>query len=81
MSIIRFCPPATVPIPFFDKTMYTVPENNRSTPLCVDIGVEITKPIELTVITTHRIPQQAEGMYIVYIHRDIQIMLSVRCAA
>jgi hypothetical protein len=47
-----------VPIPMFDKTMYTVSENNRSTPLCVDIGVEITQPMILTVITTQRFPQQ-----------------------
>ena len=45
----------------FDMTMYTVPENDRTVPLCIDIGVEITAPITYTITTAQKSPPQAEG--------------------
>ena len=41
--------------------VYTVPEDNRTIPLCVDIGVGITQPITYTITTAHKNPAEAEG--------------------
>ena len=53
--------PYIAPEPMFDMTMYTVPENDRTVPLCIDIDVEITAPITYTITTAQKSPPQAEG--------------------
>ena len=45
----------------FDMTMYTVPENDRTIPLCIDIGVEILEPVTFTIDTAQTSPPEAEG--------------------
>ena len=55
------------PDPVFTQTMYTVPENDRSVPLCIDIGVEISSSLSYTITTAQKSPPQAEGVYRVYI--------------
>ena len=42
-------------------TMYTVPENDRTIPLCIDIGVEILEPVTFTIDTAQKSPPEAEG--------------------
>ena len=53
--------PCIDPDPKFDMTMYTVPENNRTVELCIDIDVEITAPFTYTITTAQKSPPQAEG--------------------
>ena len=50
-----------VPEPEFDQTMYTVPENNRTVPLCIDIGVELPGPMEFTITSKSKDPPDAQG--------------------
>ena len=52
---------SSAPNPVFTLTMYTVPENNRSIPLCIDIGVELTSALSYTITTAQKSPPQAEG--------------------
>ena len=59
--LLRIFSPA--PDPVFTQTMYTVPENDRSIPLCIDIGVELTSPLSYTISTAQKSPPQAEGTY------------------
>ena len=53
--------PCIEPDPKFDMTMYTVPENDRTIPLCIDIGVEILAPVTFTIDTAQKSPPEAEG--------------------
>ena len=53
--------PCIVSDPKFEMTMYIVPENNRTTPLCIDIGVEITEPVTVNIDTAQKSPPEAEG--------------------
>ena len=50
-----------VPDPMFEMTMYTVPENNRTVPLCIDIGVMITESETFTITAVQKDPPEAEG--------------------
>ena len=52
------CP---VPNPEFEMTMYTVPENNRTVPLCIDISVMITEPETFTITAEQKDPPEAQG--------------------
>ena len=53
-----------VPVPMFEMTMYTVPENlGSSVPLCVDIGVEITENLIYTINAEQKDPPEAQGEY------------------
>ena len=45
----------------FDMTMYTVPENNRTVQLCIDIGVELLEPVIFNITTAQKSPAEAEG--------------------
>ena len=53
--------PCIEPDPKFDMTMYTVPENDRTIPLCIDIGVELLAPVIFTIDTAQKSPPEAEG--------------------
>ena len=53
--------PCIEPDPKFDMTMYTVPENDRTIPLCIDIGVMILDPVTFTIDTAQKSPPEAEG--------------------
>ena len=46
--------------------MYTVPENNRTVPLCVDIGVEIPESMEFTITSKSKDPPDAQGWLVLY---------------
>ena len=48
-------------MPQFEETMYIVPENDRTIPLCIDIGVGITEPIEYVIRAVQKSPPEAEG--------------------
>ena len=48
--------------------MYTVPENDRTVPLCIDIGVEITESLTYTITAVQKSPPEAEGKLLVLIH-------------
>ena len=41
--------------------MYTVPENNRSVPLCIDVGAIGTVDQTYTITAQQKSPPQAEG--------------------
>ena len=41
--------------------MYTVPENNRTVPLCIDIGVELTEETPFTITSKSKDPTDAQG--------------------
>ena len=45
----------------FDMTTYTVPENNRTIPLCIDIGVKLLTAITYTIATVQNSPGEPEG--------------------
>ena len=53
--------PCVEPDPKLDMTIYTVPENDRTIPLCIDIGEEITTSFTFTIDTAQKSPPQAEG--------------------
>ena len=48
------------PNPQFEETMYTVPENDRTVPVCIDIGVEITTSMTYTITAEQKSPPEAE---------------------
>ena len=48
--------------------MYTVPENDRTVPLCIDIGVEITESLTYTITAVQKSPPEAEGKLLVLIY-------------
>ena len=48
------------PNPQFEETMYTVPEDDRTVPLCIDIGVGITTPMTYTITAEQKSPPEAE---------------------
>ena len=51
-----------VPDPMFENPMYTVPEDDPgSVPLCLNISVQITEPIEYTIVTSPKSPPDIEG--------------------
>ena len=56
-----------MPNPTFDMTMYTVPENDRTVELCIDIGVLITESFTFTIDTAQKSPPEAEGKYRLYL--------------
>ena len=55
--------PSTVPTPMFVMGVYTVPENDRSQELCIDVGVDVTQPETYTIRTEQKSPPEAEGIY------------------
>ena len=55
--------PSTVPTPMFEMNTYTVPENDRSQELCVNVGVAVTQTETYTITTAQKSPPQAEGTY------------------
>ena len=59
--------PRTEPDPMFEMTMYTVPENNRTIPLCIDIGVNLLDPVIFHITTAQKSPPEAEGKYRLYL--------------
>ena len=61
MQSMYFIFECIVPNPMLDVTMYTVPENNRTIPLCVDIGVNLLEPVTFTIDTAQKSPAVAEG--------------------
>ena len=55
-------------MPQFEQSMYTVPENDRTVPLCIDIGVQITESLTYTITAVQKSPPEAEGKLLVLIH-------------
>ena len=55
--------PHLVPDPQFQLTMYTVPENDRTVPLCIDVGVVLSEPMEFVITSKAKGPPEAEGLY------------------
>lgn len=54
--------PCIEPDPKFDMTMYTVPEDDRTTPmLCIDISVMILEAVTYNIDTAPKSPAEAEG--------------------
>ena len=52
-----------LPEPQFEETLYRVPENDRTVPLCIDIGVEVTASLTYTITAVQKDPPEAEGEY------------------
>ena len=50
------------PRPQFVQTMYTVPENDRTVPLCIDAGVDIPESKNFTVTAVQKSPPEADGL-------------------
>lgn len=55
-----FC--STAPEPVFEFTVYSVPENNRQVPLCVELSVAAVEAVTYTITAMHKVPQEAEGI-------------------
>ena len=49
------------PEPMFEQPMYTVPENNRTVPLCIDVGVVVSQDTEYTITASNKNPPEAQG--------------------
>ena len=85
LSVTIIDVPLTAPLPTFEQTAYTVPENDTSgVPLCVDLGVEITQPLTYTITTAQKSPSEAEGMnftekhtFQIYSHCFLSLSLSL----
>ena len=45
----------------FEMSVYTVPENDRSQELCIDVGVDVSQPETYTITTAQKSPPEAEG--------------------
>ena len=41
--------------------MYTVPENDLTVPLCVEIGVAVSESVTYTITAIQKDPPEAEG--------------------
>ena len=52
------------PEPVFEQTVYTVPENNRTVPLCIDVGVELQGPMEFIITSKSKDPPDAQGQWV-----------------
>ena len=50
-----------VPEPQFKQTYYTVPENDRSIALCIDVGVILSEKTVYTITAIHKDPPEAHG--------------------
>ena len=48
-------------MPQFEEDMYIVPENNRSVPLCVDLGVEPSQTRTYPITAKSKDPPDAQG--------------------
>ena len=59
--LVCLSPNPSVPMPQFEKPMYIVPENNRTVPLCIDVGVEVSDPLDLTITAKNKDPPDAQG--------------------
>lgn len=59
---VLYC--SSAPEPTFELTMYSVPENNRTIPLCIDVGVQVIEAITYTITAMHKDPQEAEGIHL-----------------
>ena len=53
---------SAAPRPQFVQTMYTVPENDRTVPLCIDAGVDIPESKNFTVTAVQKSPPEADGL-------------------
>ena len=62
ISRALFSPPL-VPEPQFELTMYTVPENDRTVPLCIDVGVVLSEPMEFVITSKAKDPPEAQGLF------------------
>ena len=62
MSCISTCSIFAAPRPQFEQTMYTVPENDRTVPLCIDIGVDVPEPMNFTITAIQKAPPEADGL-------------------
>ena len=52
-----------VPEPWFEFSVYTVPENERTVPLCVEIGVTVSESVTYTITAIQKVPPEAEGIF------------------
>ena len=43
--------------------MYTVAENERTVPLCVEVGVTLSESVTYTITTMQKVPPEAEGIF------------------
>ena len=50
-----------VPEPRFEFSVYTVPENDLTVPLCVEIGVAVSETLAYTITAIQKNPPEAEG--------------------
>ena len=48
--------------PQFVQTMYTVPENDHTVPLCIDAGVDVPESKNFTVTAVQKFPPEADGL-------------------
>ena len=78
LYFVYFC---TLPEPQFEETLYTVPENDRTVPLCINMSVEITESLTYTITAVQKDPPEAEGEYkhcVCKLYLSL-IISSVRC--
>ena len=61
MYLYQIFVPCIDPDPKVNMTMYTVPEDDRTVPLCIDIGVNVLESVTFTIDTTQKSPPEAEG--------------------
>ena len=57
--MFHVCSSATEPE--FEQTMYIVPENDRTVPLCIDVGVVLSEATEFVITSKSKDPPQAQG--------------------
>ena len=50
-----------VPEPRFEFSVYTVPEDDLTVPLCVEIGVAVSESLTYTITAIQKDPPEAEG--------------------
>ena len=51
-----------VPEPVFEFPVYTVSENDRTVPLCIDVGFEVLEATTYTILAIQKNPPEAEGI-------------------
>ena len=58
---LHYMSSSIVPRPQFDKTYYSILENDRELPLCVDVGVILPQETVYTITAIHKNPPEAHG--------------------
>ena len=59
------------PEPEFEFSVYIVPENDPSVPLCINVNIEVREPTTYTIVAIQKDPPEADGIYYKIIPKNL----------